>query len=121
MRESSPGASLAVLSVVTGWQRPTGLFVARLSDACTGYLCWDGLQAGLQRLRQMLTGRRWNKTETTSARDGVEEPSREPKITSRKKLYLRTTGTPGPVAAGRSHPDKDRLRRLAMVVRCDLV
>jgi len=50
--------------------------------------------------------RRWNKTETTSARDGVEEPSREPKITSRKKLYLRTTGTTGTVAAGRSHPTK---------------
>jgi hypothetical protein len=39
----------------------------------------------------------------------VEDPSREPKITSRKKLYLRTTGATGTVAGSRGHAYKDWL------------
>jgi len=121
MRESSPGASLAVLSVCDGVAAPNWTVRSSLVGCLHRISLLGWIAGGAAAASANVDRHRWNKTETTSARDGVEEPSREPKITSRKKLYLRTTGATGTVAAGRSHPDKDRLRRLAMVVRCDLV
>src|SRR5258706_15341012 len=104
MRESSPGASLAVLSVCDGvaapnWTVRNSLVGCLHRISLLGWIA-GGAATALANIDRC--GR--NKTETTLARAGVEETSLAPGINSKKKLYLRATNANRPVADGSSQP-----------------